>query len=198
VSGTAPFFTSIMASGWLIALHSVFSFISCRSDRFSHWIKGNPTVLVKDGRIDREAMLNTHMSEGDLDEDLRKKGLRDAAKIAEARLGMERSLYSRPNEGQFARLATKAADSLVRLDKVLRNFWIGETSDLRRGCPAKLRQNGAMAPQLSDHRRARTWAISGAVVAFTVVVGVIARDQPAPFARAGGRWNLPRRATPQK
>ena len=44
VSGTAPFFTSIMASGWLIALHSVFSFISCRSDRFSHWIKGNPTV----------------------------------------------------------------------------------------------------------------------------------------------------------
>jgi hypothetical protein len=49
-------------------------------------------VLVKDGRIDREAMLNTHMSEGDLDEDLRKKGLQDAAKIAEAPLnGMERS-----------------------------------------------------------------------------------------------------------
>jgi uncharacterized membrane protein YcaP (DUF421 family) len=92
VSGTAPFFTSIIASGWLIALHSVFSFISCRSDRFSHWIKGNPTVLVKDGRIDREAMLNTHMSEGDLDEDLRKKGLRDVAKIAEARLERDGTL----------------------------------------------------------------------------------------------------------
>ena len=92
VSGTAPFFTSIIASGWLIALHSVFSFISCRSDRFSHWIKGNPTILVKDGRIDREAMLNTHMSEGDLDEDLRKKGLRDAAKIAEARLERDGTL----------------------------------------------------------------------------------------------------------
>jgi hypothetical protein len=38
-------------------------------------------------------MLNTHMSEGDLVEDLRKKGLRDAAKIAEARLGMERSVF---------------------------------------------------------------------------------------------------------
>ena len=92
VSGTAPFFTSIIACGWLIALHSVFSFISCRSDRFSHWIKGNPTVLVKDGFIDREAMLNTHMSEGDLDEDLRKKGLRDATKIAEARLERDGTL----------------------------------------------------------------------------------------------------------
>src|SRR6478609_5803854 len=63
VSGTAPFVKSIIASGWLIALHSVFSFISCQSDRFSHWIKGNATVLVKEGRIDREAMLNTHMSD---------------------------------------------------------------------------------------------------------------------------------------
>jgi uncharacterized membrane protein YcaP (DUF421 family) len=49
-------------------------------------------VLVKDGRIDREAMLNTHMSEGDLDEDLRKKGLQDAAKIAEARLERDGTL----------------------------------------------------------------------------------------------------------
>jgi uncharacterized membrane protein YcaP (DUF421 family) len=86
VSGTAPFFTSILASGWLIALHSIFSYISCRSDRFSHWIKGNPTVLVKEGQIDRSAMLNTHMSGGDLDEDLRKKGLVDPSNIVEARL----------------------------------------------------------------------------------------------------------------
>jgi uncharacterized membrane protein YcaP (DUF421 family) len=92
VSGTAPFFTSILACGWLITLHSVFAFISCRSDRFSHWTKENPTILVKDGRIDREAMLNTHMSEGDLDEDLRKKGLRDATKIAEARLQRDGTL----------------------------------------------------------------------------------------------------------
>ena len=49
-----------------------------------------------------------------------------------------------------------------------------------------------MAPQLSDHRRVRTWAISGAVVAFTVVVGVIARDQLAPFARgvADGTYRI--------
>jgi uncharacterized membrane protein YcaP (DUF421 family) len=49
-------------------------------------------LIVKDGRVDREAMLNTHMSEGDLDEDLRKKGLRNAAKIAEARLEWDGTL----------------------------------------------------------------------------------------------------------
>jgi uncharacterized membrane protein YcaP (DUF421 family) len=37
-------------------------------------------------------MLNTHISEGDLDEDLRKKGLRDAANVAEARLERDGTL----------------------------------------------------------------------------------------------------------
>src|SRR5258708_39392234 len=41
VSGTAPFFSSVLAAGWLIAIHSAFSFISCRSGRFSPLIKGN-------------------------------------------------------------------------------------------------------------------------------------------------------------
>ena len=39
---------------------------------------------------------------------------------------MERCLYSRPNEGQLARLATKSRRSPVRLDKVLRNLWTGK------------------------------------------------------------------------
>src|SRR4051794_26788322 len=32
VSCTAPFFSSILTCGWFIPPHSVFSFISCRSD----------------------------------------------------------------------------------------------------------------------------------------------------------------------
>jgi uncharacterized membrane protein YcaP (DUF421 family) len=92
VSGTAPFFTSILATGWLIALHSAISFISCRSDRFSRLIKGNPTVVIKDGRVDRTALRNTHMSAGDLEEDLRKHGLRDVSKISEGRLERDGTL----------------------------------------------------------------------------------------------------------
>ena len=86
VSGTAPFFSSVLVAGWLIAIHSAFSFISCRSDRFSHLIKGSPTVLIKNGHVDHHALRNAHMSNGDLDEDLRKNGLRDTSKIAEGRL----------------------------------------------------------------------------------------------------------------
>ena len=86
VSGTAPFFTSVLAAGWLIVLHSAFSFISCRSDSFSHLIKGNPTILIKDGQVDRTMLRRTHMSEGDLEEDLRKKGLRNASEVSEGRL----------------------------------------------------------------------------------------------------------------
>jgi uncharacterized membrane protein YcaP (DUF421 family) len=37
-------------------------------------------------------MLNTHISEGDLEEDLRKKGLRDVVRIAEARLERDGTL----------------------------------------------------------------------------------------------------------
>jgi uncharacterized membrane protein YcaP (DUF421 family) len=92
VSGTAPFFTSILATGWLIALHSAISFISCRSDRFSRLIKGNPTVVIKDGRVDRTVLRNTHMSAGDLEEDLRKHGLRDVSKISEGRLERDGTL----------------------------------------------------------------------------------------------------------
>ena len=92
VSGTAPFFTSVLAAGWLIALHSAFSFISCRSDRFSRLIKGNPTVLIKDGRVDRTMLRKTHMSDGDLEEDLRKKGLRNASGVAEGRLERDGTL----------------------------------------------------------------------------------------------------------
>jgi uncharacterized membrane protein YcaP (DUF421 family) len=92
VSGTAPFFTSILAAGWLIALHSAFSFISCRSDLFSRLIKGNPTVLIKDGHVDRRMLRKTHMSEGDLEEDLRKKGLRNPSEVSEGRLERDGTL----------------------------------------------------------------------------------------------------------
>jgi uncharacterized membrane protein YcaP (DUF421 family) len=92
VSGTAPLFTSVLAAGWLIALHSAFSFLSCRFDGFSRLIKGNPTLLIKDGHVDQSALRSAHMSRGDLDEDLRKKGLNDVSKISEGRLERDGTL----------------------------------------------------------------------------------------------------------
>jgi uncharacterized membrane protein YcaP (DUF421 family) len=86
ISGTAPFFPTLLAVATLIAVHSAFSYLSCRWDAFSDFVKGNPTVIVKDGRVNQGAMRSAHMTKGDLEEDLRKKGVADISDVAEARL----------------------------------------------------------------------------------------------------------------
>jgi uncharacterized membrane protein YcaP (DUF421 family) len=86
VSGTAPFFPTLFAVGVLIAIHSLISYVSCVSTGFGRLIKGNPTVLIKDGRVHSDALRRAHMTAEDLEEDLRKSGVRDPAEISEARL----------------------------------------------------------------------------------------------------------------
>ena len=49
-------------------------------------IKGRPRVLVRDGRKDEEAMRTTHLTNIDLEEDLRRHGMTGIEGIAEARL----------------------------------------------------------------------------------------------------------------
>jgi len=49
-------------------------------------IKGSSRVLVKDGRIDEEALRAAHMSDRDLWEELRSKSISDLNEVAEARL----------------------------------------------------------------------------------------------------------------
>ncbi len=49
-------------------------------------MKGNPTVLNCNGRIDRKALMKSHMSPDDLDKDLRQAGIDDASKVKEAQL----------------------------------------------------------------------------------------------------------------
>jgi uncharacterized membrane protein YcaP (DUF421 family) len=86
ISGTAPFFSSLIAVAILIAIHWIISLISRDSPSFSSLINGNPTVLIKNGRVDRKALRDVHMSDEDLDEDLRREGVKGPAKVAEARL----------------------------------------------------------------------------------------------------------------
>ena len=86
VSGTAPFFTNLFAVAVLIFIHFLISYFSCISTRFGGLIKGHPTVLIRDGRVDRKALRAAHMSDDDLDEDLRKEGVAVPKDVAEARL----------------------------------------------------------------------------------------------------------------
>jgi uncharacterized membrane protein YcaP (DUF421 family) len=89
ITGNAPFFGAIAASAVLLAMHWLFSSIALRFHGFGLAIKGAPVVLVRNGEIDSGMMRKTHMTEHDLWQDLRVKGISNLRQVAEAR--MERS-----------------------------------------------------------------------------------------------------------
>jgi uncharacterized membrane protein YcaP (DUF421 family) len=86
IAGTAPFAPTLAASATLIAVHWLFSAGGVRWHAFGMVIKGSSRVLVKDGRIDEEALRAAHMSDRDLWEELRSKSISDLNEVAEARL----------------------------------------------------------------------------------------------------------------
>jgi uncharacterized membrane protein YcaP (DUF421 family) len=86
VSGTAPFFASLAATFTFIAIHWIISYFTEGSSTLSFLVKGDDTVLVKNGRVDRKALEKSHMSPDDLAEDLRQQGVEDPGKVKEARL----------------------------------------------------------------------------------------------------------------
>jgi uncharacterized membrane protein YcaP (DUF421 family) len=86
ITGNSPFFGTLAAVYVLIALHWIISYITCDSPSIGTLVKGNATVLIRNGRVDRDAMKAAHMSSDDLEEDLRQKGVDDPRKVKEARL----------------------------------------------------------------------------------------------------------------
>lgn len=86
ISGTAPFFASLAGTIVIILMHWVISYFSQSSKTLSHLVKGNATTLIRDGKIDRKALASAHMSDDDLDEDLRQQGIEMATEVKSARL----------------------------------------------------------------------------------------------------------------
>lgn len=86
ITGDAPFLPGLAAALTLVLMHWLFSAVSLYWKGFSRFVKGEPVLLVRDGVVDWAAMRKAHMSEGDLWEDLRQKGISDLHEIAEARL----------------------------------------------------------------------------------------------------------------
>jgi uncharacterized membrane protein YcaP (DUF421 family) len=86
ISGTAPFLPSLAGTFTLIAMHWVISFFGQRSNLVGFLTKGRSTTLIRNGSPDLRAMRAAHISEDDLLEDLREKGVRSPAEVEEARL----------------------------------------------------------------------------------------------------------------
>lgn len=86
ITGNAPFVPTLGAAAVLLALHAAFSAIGCRFHGFGKMVKGGARLLVRDGTVDWAAMRRAHLTQGDLDEDLRRHGMTDVSGVAEARL----------------------------------------------------------------------------------------------------------------
>ncbi|WP_448202872.1 DUF421 domain-containing protein [Azospirillum sp. sgz302134] len=86
ITGNAPMLPALASTAALIALHSVLSAVATRWHGFGTVIKGEPRVIVRDGRTEEAAMRAAHLTIHDLEEDLRRHGLTSPDKVAEARL----------------------------------------------------------------------------------------------------------------
>jgi uncharacterized membrane protein YcaP (DUF421 family) len=86
ITGEAPFFETLAAVVVLIALHWLISLVTETSPKIGALVKGHSTVLIRNGRIDRKALKQAHMSIDDLDEDLRQAGIDNASNVKEAQL----------------------------------------------------------------------------------------------------------------
>jgi uncharacterized membrane protein YcaP (DUF421 family) len=71
INGSAPFFPTLGCGFILVFLHRFFAWIACRSHAFGILIKGQPRVIVRDGKVIWDAMRRNYISKHDLEEDLR-------------------------------------------------------------------------------------------------------------------------------
>ena len=87
INGQAAFWPTLGASVLLVLLHHLFATLAFHWHWFSMLVKGRPHVLVREGKVDRDAMCHTKITDDDLDENLRLHGnVADMKRVAEARL----------------------------------------------------------------------------------------------------------------
>lgn len=83
MTGNVPFLATLAATLVLVILHRLAAMATVRSNPLALFIKGRPAVLIRDGEIDRRAMLRHGISDQDLMEGLR---MEQVARISDVAL----------------------------------------------------------------------------------------------------------------
>ena len=87
INGSAPFFPTLGTGFVLVFLHRILSVAAYYSHGFGILIKGKAVVLVQNGKLQHKNMVLTHISEHDLEEDMRLDAqTEDLSKIKMARV----------------------------------------------------------------------------------------------------------------
>jgi len=87
INGSAAFFATLGGSVVIVLVHRLFAFIAYHSHTFGCLLKGRPDVIVENGNPIWPAMRRNHISEHDLEEDLRLDAeMEDTSKVKVARV----------------------------------------------------------------------------------------------------------------
>jgi uncharacterized membrane protein YcaP (DUF421 family) len=71
INGSAPFVPTLVVGFVLVFLHRLLALGAYASHTFGMLVKGKPVVLVENGRIDHKNMRANHITQHDLEEDMR-------------------------------------------------------------------------------------------------------------------------------
>ena len=87
INGSAAFFATIGGGVVIVVVHRLFAFIAYHSHWFGCLLKGRPEIIVENGNLILAAMRQNHISEHDLEEDLRLDAeMEDVSKVKVARV----------------------------------------------------------------------------------------------------------------
>jgi uncharacterized membrane protein YcaP (DUF421 family) len=71
INGSGPFFPTLGGGLILVIIHRLFGLTAYFSHAFGVLVKGKPELLVQNGMLHRRNMVWNHISEHDLQEDMR-------------------------------------------------------------------------------------------------------------------------------
>lgn len=75
ITGSSPLFATWVAGGVLVALHWLVAKLAFRLDWFGPLVKGNPELLIDQGRIRWDQMKESGVTRKDLDQAMRSEGI---------------------------------------------------------------------------------------------------------------------------
>jgi uncharacterized membrane protein YcaP (DUF421 family) len=84
ITGNAPFFPTLAAGLVLVIMHWLMSAVAFRSHRFGILVKGTNRLLVRGGELQHEELKRGHISEHDLNEAMRAKGMAPDFRVIES------------------------------------------------------------------------------------------------------------------
>lgn len=113
INGSAGLLATAAAGGVLVGLHWLFGVLAYHTEWFGNVVKGSPVKVIEDGEIRQEAMRGSSLSQNDLEEALRLKGMQpDPSRVALAYLERDGSISVIPREQARRVVEIRVADGV--------------------------------------------------------------------------------------